>query len=49
VGVPEYLATICAALGLDPTKENITEEGRPIPIVERGHKPIQDLLTRTVS
>jgi hypothetical protein len=49
VSVPDYLATICAALGLDHTKENITDEGRPIPIVERGHKPIPDLLRRTVS
>jgi hypothetical protein len=46
VSVPDYLATIVAALGIDHTKENITEEGRPIPIVERGHKPVQALLTK---
>ncbi|MSR57856.1 MAG: DUF1501 domain-containing protein [Planctomycetaceae bacterium] len=46
VTVPEFMATICSALGIDPTKENITEEGRPIPIVERGGHPINDLLAQ---
>lgn len=44
VAVPEFLATICGALGIDHTKENITEEGRPIPIVDRGAKPIAELV-----
>ncbi|MBW3541287.1 MAG: DUF1501 domain-containing protein, partial [Planctomycetes bacterium] len=33
VTVPEFYATICAALGIDPEKENISNEGRPIGIV----------------
>jgi len=41
---PEFLATICAALGIDPKKENFTDEGRPIPIVERGTEPVSALL-----
>lgn len=41
---PELIATICAALGIDPKKENFTDEGRPIPIVERGTEPVKDLL-----
>lgn len=45
VAVPEFLATICGALGIDHTKENITEEGRPIPIVDRGAKPIAELIS----
>jgi hypothetical protein len=49
VSVPDYLATICAALGIDHTKENITEEGRPIPIVDRGHKPIRELLAKPLA
>jgi uncharacterized protein (DUF1501 family) len=49
VSVPDYLATICAALGIDYTKENITEEGRPIPIVDRGHKPVPALLAKPVT
>jgi hypothetical protein len=46
VSVPDYLATVCAALGIDHTKENITPEGRPIPIVDRGHKPVEPLLAK---
>ena len=49
VTVPEFLATICGALGIDPTKENITEEGRPIPIVDRGATPVAELLSRPVA
>ncbi|MBI3866781.1 MAG: DUF1501 domain-containing protein [Planctomycetia bacterium] len=48
VRVPEFLATICQAVGIDHTRENITEEGRPIPIVDRGAKPIAELLARKV-
>jgi hypothetical protein len=46
VSVPDYLATICAALGIDHKKENITDEGRPIPIIDRGHDPVLDLLAK---
>jgi uncharacterized protein (DUF1501 family) len=48
VAVPEFLATICGALGIDHTKENITEEGRPIPIVDRGAKPIAELISSKI-
>ncbi len=41
---PEFLATICAALGIDHTKENISTIGRPISIVEAGANPVQELL-----
>jgi hypothetical protein len=49
VAVPEFLATICGALGIDHTKENITEEGRPIPIIDRGAKPVAELLSKPVA
>lgn len=50
MSVPDYMATICAAVGIDPKHENITPEGRPIPVVERGGKPIPELLaTKSVS
>lgn len=49
VTVPEFLATICGALGIDHTKENITEEGRPIPIVDRGTKLVAELLQGKVA
>jgi hypothetical protein len=44
VSVADLYATICRAVGIDPTKENISPEGRPIPIVDRGAKPIKELV-----
>jgi hypothetical protein len=41
---PELIATICSALGVNCRKENFTDEGRPIPIVERGTEPVAALL-----
>jgi hypothetical protein len=42
VDVGDVLATLCAALGIDPAAENISEEGRPIKIAEG--KPIGAVL-----
>ncbi|HUY33293.1 MAG TPA: DUF1501 domain-containing protein [Pirellulales bacterium] len=44
VGIAELYATICAALGVDHKKENISPEGRPIPLVDRGGEPIKELV-----
>jgi hypothetical protein len=44
VNLPDWYATICAALGIDPTKENISPEGRPIPLVDRGGAAIRELV-----
>ena len=44
VTVPDLLATICSALGVDPTKENMSNVGRPIPLADRGAMPISDIL-----
>lgn len=41
---PEFLATICTAIGIDPAKENISTIGRPISIVEKGAQPVKELL-----
>ncbi len=35
VNVPDLLATICMGLGIDPTKENMSNVGRPIPLTDR--------------
>lgn len=43
VTVPELLATITAAVGVDPHKENVSDEGRPIKIVDG--QPIRELLS----
>ncbi len=44
VSVADLYATICAALGVDYKKENISPEGRPIPLVDRGGAPIKELV-----
>jgi uncharacterized protein DUF1501 len=44
VGVPDVLATVCAALGIDHEKQNLSNVGRPIRIVEKGTKPIREVL-----
>ena len=40
----DFLATVCTLLGIDHTKENATPIGRPIRVVEKGAKPIKELL-----
>jgi len=44
VALADWYATICAALGIDPAKENISPEGRPIPLVDRGGTPLKELI-----
>jgi arylsulfatase A-like enzyme len=44
VSVGDLYATICTALGINPTKENMTPEGRPISLVDKGSKPIAELV-----
>jgi len=36
VTVPDLFCTFCRALGLNPRKENQSNVGRPLPIVEGG-------------
>ena len=42
--VPDLLATICLALGIDPTKQNMSNVNRPIRIVDQSAKPIREVL-----
>jgi hydrogenase maturation factor len=44
VPVPNFMATICKALGLDPTKQNMSNVGRPIRLADAGSKPIKEVL-----
>ena len=44
VEVPDLLGTVCLALGLDPRKQNNSNVGRPIRLVEPTAKPIQELV-----
>jgi hypothetical protein len=44
VSVPNFMATICKGLGLDPRKQNMSNVGRPIRLADAGSKPIQEVL-----
>jgi hypothetical protein len=44
VSALDFLATVCKVLGIDPDKQNQTPIGRPIRIVDKGHKVVQELL-----
>jgi uncharacterized protein (DUF1501 family) len=44
VNVPDLLATVCLALGIDPLKENMSNVGRPIRIVDKTAEPIKEIL-----
>jgi uncharacterized protein (DUF1501 family) len=45
VTIPDFLATICHALGIDPTMQNTSDIGRPIRIVDPAAKPITEVLS----
>ena len=42
--VPNLLATLCKALGIDHTKTNQSNVGRPIRIVDKSAKVIQEIV-----
>ncbi len=44
VSVPDLLSTVCLALGIDPTKPNVSNVGRPIRIVDGSAKPMREIL-----
>jgi hypothetical protein len=41
---PDLIATVAAALGIDPTKQNRSNAGRPIRIAEKGAQPVKEVL-----
>jgi hypothetical protein len=43
--VPDLLATVCKALGIDYEKQNLSNVNRPIRIVDRTGTPIQEVLS----
>jgi len=43
VPVPDFMATVCRALGIDYNKQNHAPNGRPIRIVDRPANPITQL------
>ncbi|MBP3953744.1 DUF1501 domain-containing protein [Gemmata sp. G18] len=44
VKVPDLVATVCKAIGIDPQKQNMSNVGRPIRIADPSAKPIEELL-----
>ncbi|MCZ2340403.1 MAG: DUF1501 domain-containing protein [Bacteroidales bacterium] len=44
VTVPDLIATICTAIGIDPSGQNPSNVGRPIRVADPAAKPIQELL-----
>jgi hypothetical protein len=44
VSVPDFLATVCLALGIDPTKEDKSDLGRPVRITDSAAKRVKEVL-----
>ncbi len=44
ISAVDFMATVCAALGIDHEKKIDTAVGRPISIVDKGAKPIKEVL-----
>jgi hypothetical protein len=44
ISAQDFLATVCSALGIDYNRQNDSPIGRPIRIVDKGAKPIKELL-----
>lgn len=40
----DFLATVCLALGIDPTKTNMSNVQRPIPIADRGANAVTEVI-----
>ncbi len=45
VTVPELLATICEAMGIDHQQQNLSNAGRPIRIVASGTRAVREILS----
>ena len=44
VAVPDLIATICRGLGVDPTNQNMSNVGRPIPLADNEANAIEEIL-----
>ena len=45
LSVPNLMATICGAVGLNPANTNLSNIGRPIPLADHGSAPVAQLLS----
>jgi len=44
ISVPDFLSSVCRVLGIDPTRQNMSNVGRPIRIVDVAARPIREVL-----
>jgi hypothetical protein len=44
VSTRDFLATVCKAMGIDHTRQNMSNAGRPIRVVEQGALPVEEVL-----
>jgi uncharacterized protein (DUF1501 family) len=44
VPVPDFMATVCRALGVDPATQNLSNVGRPIRLADAGARPVKEVL-----
>ena len=44
VTMPDFLSTVCRTLELDPDETNMSNVGRPIPLVDAEAEPLKELL-----
>ena len=45
ISAPDYVATLCLALGIDIHQEFIAPGNRPMPLADKSAKPITELLS----
>jgi hypothetical protein len=45
VSAPDFLATVCQALGIDFRREILTPIGRPVTLVDKAATPIAEVFT----
>ena len=44
IGVPDLMATLFSALGVDHTSTNMSNVNRPIPLADRASRPIEEII-----
>lgn len=44
VGVPDFMATVCRALGVDPSTSNMSNVGRPIRLADHGARAVTEVV-----
>jgi hypothetical protein len=44
ISAPDYIATLCLALGIDIHQEFVAPGLRPMPLVEKTAQPIKEIL-----